>query len=133
MLGKGDKLLQPIHVRDLATAIVDAFLCPGAERRAFNLSGREPMSYRGIIQEVGKALGKRIHLVSVPLPLAVTGVKMVRRIPGFPRISAEQVLRLNEDKSFDHLEARRAWGFDPVDFGSGIRMEIRDLGMAPGQ
>jgi hypothetical protein len=79
---------------------------------------------------VARGLGKRIHLMSLPLSVALAGARIAWVIPGLPKIKAEQVLRLNEDKSFAHQEARLAWGFDPMDFPSGIRLELQDLGLA---
>jgi len=63
----------------------------------------------------------------LPIWLAIAAVEISRRLPGLPRIKAEQVLRLNEDKAFAHNEAVEAWGFAPMDFESGIRMELAEL------
>lgn len=130
ILGKGTCLLQPIHVRDLARAIVDAFSSPKAIRRAFNLSGKNAVSYRQVVEQVTRLLGKKVWKFSLPLWMAILAVEIARRLPGLPRIKAEQVRRLNEDKAFSHQEAADTWGFDPVDFETGICLELEDLGIA---
>jgi hypothetical protein len=44
-----------------------------------------------------------------------------------PRISVEQVLRLREDKCFDHSAAREHFGFSPRSFADGVRDEVRGM------
>jgi hypothetical protein len=41
----------------------------------------------------------------------------------FP-IKAEQVLRLNENKSFSYEEAQEDFGFKPLTFDTGVRLEL---------
>jgi len=47
------------------------------------------------------------------------------RIP-FP-ITAEQVLRLNEDKAFSYTEAQRDLDYKPLSFEDGIKLELNYL------
>ena len=129
ILGEGDHLLQPIHVQDLARAIVDAYSCRAANQRAFNLSGKNALTYRQLVTEVARLMQRRILMFSLPRSVSLCSVRIAARIPGLPRIKAEQVLRLDEDKAFSHREAAETWGFDPVDFTTGIRMELHDLGI----
>ena len=42
----------------------------------------------------------------------------------FP-LSSEQIMRINEDKSFSHNEASKDFGFDPLSFKSGVNKEIK--------
>jgi hypothetical protein len=44
-----------------------------------------------------------------------------------PRVSAEQVLRLAEDKAFSYDDARRDWGFAPRGILEGLTDEVRRL------
>jgi nucleoside-diphosphate-sugar epimerase len=129
ILGKGESLLQPIHVRDLATAIVDAFASANTIGRAFNVSGKDALTYRQVVDRVAQLLGKKVCKFSLPLWVAIVVVEIFRRIPGLPRIKGEQVRRLNEDKAFGHEDAAAAWGFNPVDFETGMRKELEDLGI----
>ena len=40
-------------------------------------------------------------------------------------IKSEQILRLNEDKSFSHINAFNDFGFNPISFEEGIVEEIK--------
>ena len=39
-------------------------------------------------------------------------------------IKSEQLKRLNEDKDFSHLKAKKLIGYDPMSFAEGIQKEI---------
>ncbi|MBI3795119.1 MAG: NAD(P)H-binding protein [Nitrospinae bacterium] len=126
VLGGGDSLMQPIHVKDLANAILDAYASPKASRAAYNLAGREPLTYRQCVASVADALGKKITLVQLPLWLSLGAVRICRNIPGLPKLSDEQVLRLNEDKAFKYDEATRDFGFAPRGFREGVAEEVAE-------
>ena len=46
-------------------------------------------------------------------------------------LRAEQILRLEEDKCFDHADAARDLGYRPRTFEDGIRQEIASLSGRP--
>ncbi len=127
ILGTGNCLIQPICVQDLSKAIVDAFFCPQAYKKAYNLSGLEALSYKECVKTVAKKLNKKITLIPLPVKLAYMMAAVCYRIPLLPDIKGEQVLRLNEDKDFSHKEAAEDFGFSPIGFEEGISREIKEL------
>ena len=64
-------------------------------------------------------------LVSIPIKLYAAAVAK-------PRISVEQLLRLREDKAFDHSAASRDFGFAPRSFAEGVRAEVELLRSSSG-
>ncbi len=126
ILGSGDKLIQPIYVKDLASAAVKAFYCRESIKKAYNLSGKNPLSYRECVQTVANLLDKKCLMLPLSVWLAITLTWLVQKIPGLPNIKPEQVHRLNEDKNFDHLEATKDFGFNPKSFSEGIALEIAE-------
>jgi hypothetical protein len=44
-----------------------------------------------------------------------------------PRVSAEQILRLGEDKVFPYDDARRDWGYAPRSIIEGLTDEVQRL------
>jgi hypothetical protein len=68
----------------------------------------------------------------VPVPLAplVTLARGYERLSRHPRIRAEQLLRLAEDKAFPIDAAIRDLGYAPRPFSTGIGDEARLLGLA---
>ncbi|MCW2506105.1 MAG: NAD-dependent epimerase/dehydratase [Actinomycetia bacterium] len=125
--GGGHRLQQPVHVDDLAAAIVAAAEQPTAAGRIFDIAGPEPISFRRSLREAGDAVGRRPWLVPVPLGPCVLGLRLYERAASRPRLRAEQLERLAEDKSFDIGAARAHLGFDPRPFRVGVREEARLL------
>ena len=70
---------------------------------------------------------KQIGKIHLPSRLIVSLLRRFERIRiPFP-IKAEQVLRLNEDKSFSYAEAQRHFGYSPLSFEDGIKLELEGL------
>ena len=121
--GDGRSRQQPVHVEDLARAIVDSLEVGATFGRSYNLSGAEAITFNELIDQTCRALGVRRVKVHVPLGPALLASRLLKLLQTKPWIKEEQLLRLNEDKSFEHAEARRDFGFDPRTFFEGIRHE----------
>jgi nucleoside-diphosphate-sugar epimerase len=124
VLGTGDYLQQPIHVEDLARAIADCLEAPAAVRKAYNLSGAAPLSYNQVVDQACAALGVSRPKLFVPLGLSLWAARLAEKLPFRTPVKEEQILRLNENKDFDHAEAARDFGFAPRPFAEGIRQEV---------
>jgi hypothetical protein len=66
-------------------------------------------------------------ILPVPIQLTARLVALWRRLGLPPRVSAEQVLRLAEDKAFAYDAARRDWGYAPIGFRDGLAKEVAEL------
>jgi len=121
--GGGVGLQQPVHVDDLAAAIVNALDRPVTARQAYDVAGPEPLTLRTIIEEAGRAVGRRPTLMPVPLAPVVGLVRLYEAVAPSPRLKAEQLARLAEDKAVEIGPARADLGFDPRSFAEGIRAE----------
>lgn len=128
--GSGGALIQPVHVDDLADAVVAAFHTPGAERREYVVSGRAPLSLDATITAAAHAVGKRRARVHLPLKQVAATLRLLERWKLPMPVKPEQVMRLAEDKAFSHLAASRDFGFRPRPFEEGIVEEARALGLA---
>jgi len=110
-------------VEDLADAIVASAATTAAIGNAYELAGPEALTLRRIVEEAGAAVGRSPRLVAVPLGPAIAGVRLYERVSRHPRIRAEQLERLAEDKAFDIAAARRELNFAPRLFATGIAEE----------
>ncbi|MFN3648019.1 MAG: SDR family oxidoreductase [Armatimonadota bacterium] len=122
--GAGKYLQQPIHVEDLARAIVSSIDRPATHRKAYNVSGRQPLTFNEVIDTTAAAVGRRVRRIHVPLRPVVSALSVYERLTPKPLLKAEQVLRLEEDKSFPHEEAVRDFGFTSRTFDEGIRQQV---------
>jgi uncharacterized protein YbjT (DUF2867 family) len=128
--GGGRALVQPVHVEDLGRAALSVLMAKAAERRAYDLAGAEAAPLRELVRHVGKLLDRRVLLVPLPIRPMAAVAGLWHRVGLPPRVSAEQVLRLAEDKAFPFDAARRDWGYAPRGFREGLADEVRRLRQA---
>jgi uncharacterized protein YbjT (DUF2867 family) len=119
--GGGRRLQQPVHVDDLAAAVVAALTTRAAVGQVYDVAGPEPLTLRQVVLDAGEALGRRPRTVTVPLAPLIGLARIYERTTSTPRLKAEQLQRLAEDKVFDIAAARRDLGYAPRSFAQGIR------------
>lgn len=118
--GGGKRLLQPVHVEDLAAAVLNAVESPAASGRTYDVAGPEPMPLAELLAEAIRATGSRTRLVPVPLRPAIQLLSLYERLSRRPRLKAEQLRRLAEDKAFSVEAAARDLDFSPRSFRTGV-------------
>lgn len=125
IFGSGDYLQQPVFVEDLADAVVKALKNNVTINKEYNLAGADPLTYNQVIDITGKALNKKIYKIHLPVGLSVKLLDIYSMISNNPKLTSEQVLRLNEHKNFDIKEAVNDFGYSPRSFADGIAEEIK--------
>lgn len=125
VFGDGHYLQQPIYVGDVAQAMVSCLCSDQTIGKSYNIAGRTPLTYNHVIDTIAGLMNKHIWKIHIPSAPVVGLLKFFERlhIP-FP-IKAEQVLRLNEDKSFSYEEAEKDFGFKAMSFEEGIELELK--------
>lgn len=127
LFGAGQGKMQPIHVEDLADALVACVEDPRTRGKAYEVSGGTILTYRQLLQTVCAQLGRCPRFVTIPSGVAVLLAEAYEKVSAHPRITREQVVRLSEDKAFSHEEAARDFGFAPRTFADGIAQEIAQM------
>ncbi len=128
--GGGRQLQQPVHVADVADAVLNAVERPAAAGHSYDIAGPEPFTFTELLRSCARAAGSRTRLVSVPLAPLVAAARCYEQLSVRPRIRAEQLQRLAEDKTFAISDASRDLGYAPRPFAEGILAEARALGLA---
>lgn len=129
VVGDGRRLMQPVYVADLADAVCGVLTAPAGIRKAYNLSGKSPLTFNALIDAVAGALGRRIRRIHLPLKPVVAVQQGLERLGLALPVKAEQVLRLDEDKSFSHEDASADFGYRPMAFQEGVVREIAQMGL----
>lgn len=127
LVNGGKSLQQPIHVQDAARAIWQVLGKPVTVGKAYNIAGRRPLSLAEMVETITQRLNRRVKIVPISLRAAIAGAAVARHFPLLPRITREQILRLEEDKNYDIAPARAEFGFEPIDFQQGIEKELNWL------
>jgi len=124
VFGSGKFLQQPIHVDDLAIAIIKSYKSDATHYKAYNLSGKDEITYNNVIDITSSLLNKKVMRLHLPVKPVLFGLNGYEKISKKPFLKAEQVLRLNEHKNFSHFEAVIDFSFEARTFEKGIREEI---------
>jgi uncharacterized protein YbjT (DUF2867 family) len=129
--GGGRQRQQPVHVADVAGAVLTAAERSATAGRGYDVAGPEPLAFAELLRVSAAAVGCRVHLVPVPLAPVIALTRGYERISRRPRIRAEQWQRLAEDKAFPIEAAARDLDYTPRSVAEGIRAEAAALGLTP--
>jgi uncharacterized protein YbjT (DUF2867 family) len=129
--GGGRHLQQPVHVCDVAGAVLSAAERPESAGATYDIAGPAPLSFAELLRIAAEAVRSRAHFVPVPLSPLVAAARGYELLAARPRIRAEQLQRLAEDKVFGIADAARDLGYAPRPFAEGIIAEARALGLTP--
>ncbi len=128
--GGGRHLQQPVHVADLAGAVLAAVERPAAAGTSYDIAGPVPLTFADLLRISARVVGSRARFVPVPMAAAIAAARCYERLDCHPRFRAEQVQRLAEDKAFAIDDAVRDLGYAPRSFADGILAEARTMGLA---
>lgn len=124
VINHGKNLLQPVNGRDLGRAYFQILSKPDIQRGDYILSGEKPMTMLEMFRQISSFLGKKTVFISVPLGL---GVFMARclKLCTFGKVDyIEKVQRMGEDRNFPHDAATNEFGYNPMPFEEGLRIEV---------
>ena len=111
-------LRQPIHVDDIATAILGALDEPRAADRAFDIAGGEILTYRAMAERVFVSQGLKPRFVVLPVPWLRFAFGLAARI-GVVRetgFGSAVFARMNQDLVFDVADGLEVLGYAPRRF-----------------
>jgi uncharacterized protein YbjT (DUF2867 family) len=130
VIGTGEFLMQPVHVDDVAGAIVLALNSKETIGKCYTVSGHKALTYNEVVRTAARQMGRNpwiVHFPARPMAWVLNTLESLRiRVP----IKAEQIERLNEDKAFPWEDAARDFGYTPRTFEAGIGQEIASMGLA---
>ena len=118
--GKGDARFQPLAIDDLAKAAVLALGDDATIGHEYLLGGPRAWTYREIMEEVLRGMGRKRVLVPMPVALIrlVATVSEKARIP-FP-VATDQLRQLKHDNVGPLDGVTSGFGFDPRPMEGGL-------------
>ena len=127
--GSGGARFQPLAIGDLASVVVDVLADDMTIGREYQLGGPRYWTYREIVEEVLRAMGKRRALVPMPVPL----IRLVARSAEFVRlpfpVATDQLRQLRFDNIGPLDTIATEFGFDPRPMEGGlthVRLRLAD-------
>lgn len=123
--GRGDGVMTPVFVDDLAEAIALALESPAAAGRAYTVWDGEPVSARDFFSHHARWAGRRLR--TLPRPLAALGAMVT------PGVHPDALRFVSRRAAYPNARAREELGWAPrVSFEEGMaRSEawLRDAGL----
>ena len=96
LFGRGETLLQPVYVRDLAEAVARALVTPAAAGQVVELGGPRVYPYKALVRMVLNRLGRRAAIVPVPFAVWRIIANLLSVLPN-PPLSPDQVTLMKQD------------------------------------
>lgn len=107
---------QPVHVDDVAGAVLACLHRPETVGRAYDLPGGECLSFDAMMRRAANAASPGIHVLSLPNTMFGMALALGLRLRGWDQRAAGIVRRLGRDQIADPADARRDLDFRPRDF-----------------
>ncbi len=89
VFGDGNYKLQPIYIDDLAKLAVEQGR--SRENTIINAIGPETFTYKGLVQEIGKIIGKKKLIISVPPAVGYIVTKIIGKLLGDVLITRDEI------------------------------------------
>jgi len=120
--GGGAALVQPIHQEDVTRCLLAAASRANTAPEVTIIAGPEPLTYRDFCNAVARAAGLTPRpILPLPAGLLMALSPLTRALPFLPRIGADEIRRLAEDKAFDITAMRETLGVAPLPLAEGLR------------
>jgi uncharacterized protein YbjT (DUF2867 family) len=112
--------------------VLETLKRPETAHKSYDLPGANPLTYQDLVKTAATALGKRPHIVRIPLEPVRRALVAAERLHLPLPINSGQVTRLREDKAYPYDDAGRDLDYRPRPFREGVVLEVarlRQLGM----
>ncbi|MGS2777496.1 SDR family oxidoreductase [Robertmurraya sp. GLU-23] len=121
----GNSLIQPVNARDLGKAFFTVLISPQeTDGKAYDLSGERPIKMIDAFKLISKELNKKTIYINIPLNLGVLMARVLKTMTLGKIDYIERVQRMGEDRSYSHNSATNDFGYNPMKFEEGIKIEV---------
>jgi len=127
IFGRGDNLIQPIYIEDVADAVVSIIDNGKTFRKTYEICGKEPLKYREMLQIVKRKMGKPFRIIKFPAKLSKFIISLYTKIFKNSSLTPDMIERMEIDKAYPHDEAKKDFDFKPLSFEDGIEKLIKEL------
>jgi len=109
-------LRQPVHVQDLADAVMQVLVHPATAGKAYALGGGEVLAYAEMVRRTLACLPARPRLLRIPAPLFKLALRLAHAGGRLQGMNAAALARMTEPLAFDLQPACRDFGYAPRAF-----------------
>lgn len=119
--GDGQSLMQPVFVKDVASAYAGSLRNPATKGRAYELAGPDTYTFDSIIDRIGFVIGKKRYKAHIPMPLMRINAAIAEFLMSKPPVSRDALLMLEEDNVTKKRDLEEVFGIKPALFIDAMR------------
>jgi NADH dehydrogenase len=116
VVGRGDSILQPVDVRDVAEAVAAALDRPRSIGGTYDVVGPDRLPLAQVVRTVADGIGLDVHIVPTPLAVQRVAVRIMDAVSTQPLSTPAQLQMLVDGLYGDTKPARRDLGLVPRPF-----------------
>lgn len=116
VVGKGQSVLQPVHARDVARAILAALERPVAIGKSYDIVGPARMTEREVVRTVAQGMSLRLWMVNTPIWFHRMAVRAMNVLMRSPLATPAQLQMLIDGLYGDPEPARKDLSLEPIPF-----------------
>ena len=119
--GNGDYLVQPVHISDVVSTVLESVMTDKASKKTIAAVGAEAVSYKQWLQAIRNSLGKKPALI---IPIPFTLIFLMSKLIGtlFPLFSEANLKMLQAGNSASAADITQLLERHPVSVEEGLRL-----------
>jgi dTDP-D-glucose 4,6-dehydratase len=126
VINGGKNLIQPVNARDLGKAFYTVLMNPEkTDGKAYDLTGERPIKMIDVFKLISNELSKTTIYISIPLNVGVLIATSLKILTIGKIDFVEKIQRMGEDRSYSHDKATIDFGYRPMNFEKGIKIEVQ--------
>ena len=125
VVGRGNSILQPVDVRDVAAAVVAALEKPIAIGKSYDVVGPERLALKEVVCRVAKATSLDLYVMPTPVWFQRLAVYGMNRLSKNPLSTPAQLQMLIDGLFGDQQPLRRDLGIEPREFSVETIRELQ--------
>lgn len=124
VVGRGNSILQPVHVRDVALAAVRALERDQAIGKTYDVVGPTRMTLREVVGTVAEGTGLNLWIVNTPVGIQRIAVWLMNAVMRNPLSTPAQLQMLLDGLYGDPAPAEADLGIEPTPFTAEIARDL---------
>ncbi len=125
-INHGSGRIQPVNARDLANAYYAVINANHLPQLRYDLSGERSVTLHELFDLIGNELGKKVYHLSFPMWFGCVVARFVKLASLGKLDYVEKVLRMGENRDYNHDAATKDFAYKPEPFDVGLTREIKE-------
>ena len=125
VVGRGNSILQPVDVRDVATSVVAALEKPVAIGKSYDVVGPERLALKEVVHRVARAVALNLTVIPTPVWFQRSAVHCMNRLSKNPLSTPAQLQMLIDGLYGDQQLLRRDLQIEPRKFSVETIRELQ--------